>query len=304
MSDTNKDPPGVYNTVPVTASPAETPSSKDTAPTFGIEVSPTKVYDEKTKKQHDATGIKISPALFLRDFKSTMKKSIRSMRGQAKVASDRDGQPGQPPEDEHKSAKRTDEAATSTEEETDGVNWKEVHDELNQGLKEVDKILKEVNWKEVHDGLDKDLKEAEKTFQEVKVDLKEMQNEFKKGLKEVDKILKEVNWKEVHDGLDKDLKEAEKTFQEVKVDLKEMQNEFKKGMEEVDWTQVHKSIQEGAWNEVHRQFSEATKGVDWKGVFNDADEGQEGKKNDVQDAIPETSDLGKDTTGKVADETG
>eukprot|EP01083_Nonionella_stella_P083455 230790_1 len=256
MSDTNKDPPGVYNTVPVTASPAETPSSKDTAPTFGIEVSPTKVYDEKTKKQHDATGIKISPALFLRDFKSTMKKSIRSMRGQAKVASDRDGQPGQPPEDEHKSAKRTDEAATSTEEETDGVNWKEVHDELNQGLKEVDKILKEVNWKEVHDGLDKDLKEAEKTFQE------------------------------------------------VKVDLKEMQNEFKKGMEEVDWTQVHKSIQEGAWNEVHRQFSEATKGVDWKGVFNDADEGQEGKKNDVQDAIPETSDLGKDTTGKVADETG
>jgi len=196
------------------------PTEANSAPEFGIDVSPTKIYDKTTEKHHDALVVKISPLLFIRDMSSWMKKYQvgKTLREWAKQVHWKE-QVWEPLKDWFKTVKWG-EVWASVKEGLDDVDWKEVRSEINEGIKKVDwnevrneikDGMKEVDWASVKEGLSE-------------VNWKEVRGEIEDGMKEVD-------WASVKEGLDD-------------VSWNEVQSDVNGVMKEFNWDEAHSSVKE------------------------------------------------------------
>lgn len=223
--------------VPVYTTSPSSPEEEAKAPTFGIDVKPTKVYDEKTKSHHDACTITISPGAFLRDLLGWMKhyqvgKTLREWASQIKWKDE----VRKPIKDWSKTVKWKDEVIDPVKDGLNQVNWEE----------EVWKPVKEVDWNKVH----QDIKEATKD-----VDWQDAQ-------KQVTESLKAVDWagihKEVKEGLDQ-------------VDWNAVRKEMKECKDAVGWDEVKEdlNLQEHlaqATTLFNKVKEEVAKEVDWEHV--------------------------------------
>jgi len=271
MSD-QKDAASVVDTARSTAAVDKLSQGEATTPpTFGIEVSPTKVLDKKTQTEQDAFVIKIMPRLFLRDLASWMKqyqvgKTLGEWAKQVKWKE----QVWQPLKDWFKAVKWRDEVWKPMKEGMDEVDWKDVRKEVKQGMKEVDwekvrKEVKQVDWKELRHQVNEATQD---------VDWEEVRKGVKEGLQEVD-------WKEVH----REVKECQEGigWQEIKHDMqehltqvvdlsKEIQDEI---APDVDWKYIKQQVIEACLDKV------------------DAEEG----RNSVSASLKPASKDGKTTSG-------
>ena len=203
-------------------------------PTFGIEVSSTKVYNKKEDKHHDAVQIKISPGLFIKGLSSWMKEYQvgKTLREWAKTVQWKE-QVWQPLKDWHKSVDWK-QVRSEIKEGMDEVDWKQARSEIKEGLDEVD-------WKQVRNEIKDGM--AEVDWKDVKSQVKEATQDLdlQGALHEVRDSMKEVDWNQVHH----DMKEAKKTiyWDEMKRDfsqgITDLLNDIKESVaHEVDWDDV------------------------------------------------------------------
>ncbi|KAL7544436.1 hypothetical protein ACHAWF_007816 [Thalassiosira exigua] len=221
MSVPNKASPGLDTGIPV-AEAVEVPSGEATYPAFGIEVSPTKVYDKKSEKYHDACEIKISPALFVRDFTGWMKqhqvgKTLRDWSGQVQWKEE----VWRPMKDWAKLVKWKEEVVDPMKEGMEEVDWNEVRAEVKKGMdavdwKQVRKDVKGVDWKEVHQQFNEATQDVDwkGALREVKQGLEEVDwEEFRREMRECQGI---VGWENVKEDAQGHLSQATKLFNEMK----------------------------------------------------------------------------------------